>query len=87
MRVVLPLYAWFYLCRSGFTFLGVVLPLYAWFYLCRRGLAFAGVVLLLWALYIFVVVAKLRYGCFSYRSRHGFTFAGVLFFHRRGYNI
>ena len=43
MGVVLPLWAWYFLYRSGITSVcvvfmsvGVVLPLCAWFYLCRR---------------------------------------------------
>ena len=57
--VVLPLWAWLYLCRSGFsfvgmvlTFVGVVLPfsgvvlsLLAWVYLCCRDFTFVDVVL------------------------------------------
>ena len=35
--VALPLWAWFYLCRRGFTSVGVVLPLREWFFLYRRG--------------------------------------------------
>ena len=61
MGVVLPLYAWFYHCRRGFTFVGVVLPLEEWFYLCRQRLTFVGVVLPLWRGISFIVVALLQY--------------------------
>ena len=33
--VVLPLFAWFFICRRVFTFVGV-------FYFCRRGFTFVG---------------------------------------------
>ena len=42
--VVLPLWAWFYLCMRGFASVRVDLPLWAWFYLCGRGFTFVGVV-------------------------------------------
>ena len=45
--VVLPLWAWFYLCLRGFTSVGVGLPLCACFFFCRRGFTIVGVALTL----------------------------------------
>ena len=38
MGVVLPLYAWFYLCIRDLNFVGVVLLLWAWYFLCNSGI-------------------------------------------------
>ena len=50
--VVLPLWAWFYLCMRGCTSVSVDLPLWAWFYLCGRGISFAVVALFRYAWFL-----------------------------------